>query len=78
MELEVKFIKVLFWVCGDVGVIPLVCKEWGSTSSGIGGVIIHKFCEGQEVEPVVLLVVAVDSEVLFQGLAGAFSLPVTF
>ena len=63
---------------GDVGVIALVGKELGGTSSSIGGIIIYKFYEGQGVRPVVLLIVAVDSEILFQGLVNVFSLSAAF
>ena len=37
----------------NVGVVTLIGKEQGGTGSG-------KFCKGQEVRPVVLLIVAVD------------------
>ena len=58
--------------------VTLIGKEWGGTGSGVGCIIICKFCERLEVRPVILLIVVVDSEVLFQGLVGVFGLSVTF
>ena len=62
----------------DVRVITFIGKEQGGTSSSIGGIIVREFCKGQEVGPVVLLIISVDSEILFQGLIGAFGLPIAF
>ena len=56
---------------GDVR-ITLVGKEQCGTSSSIRGVIVCKFCKGWELRPVVLLIVAIDLEILFQGLLGGF------
>ena len=40
--------------------------------------LISEFCKREELIPVVLLIVAVDSEILFESLIGAFSLTVSF
>ena len=49
-------------------VVAFICEEGGDTGSCGEGVIERELCEGQEFSPVVLLVVTVDLEVLFQGL----------
>ena len=40
--------------------------------------LVCKLHEWQELEPVVLLVVAIEPDVLFQGLVSALGLPTTF
>ena len=44
----------------------------------VAGVVVCKLCEGQEVDPVILFVVDIDVEVLFQNLVGAFGLSIGF
>ena len=39
-------------------------------------VVVRKFCKGQEVDTVILLVVDVDAEILFQDLVGALGLSI--
>ena len=58
--------------------ITFVGVEWGDPRSCTWSVIVCELCEGKEVEPVVLLIVTVDPNVLFQGLISALSLPITF
>ena len=55
-------------VVGKVRVIPLVGIEWGNSGSRAQSVVVSKLCEWEQREPVVLLIVAVDLDVLFQGL----------
>ena len=57
--------KVLFWVDGDIGVVALVCKEGRDASSCIQSIDVHELCKGQEFRPVILLIVAINAEVLF-------------
>ena len=57
--------------------VSLVGKEWEDSRGGIGGIIISKFCDGKSIRPIVLLVVALYSKVLFQGLIHSFSLSIT-
>ena len=53
--------------------------EKGCNTSGRGGsVVVSEFSKGKDFGPVVLLVVAEDSEVLFQSLVEAFGLTITF
>ena len=44
----------------------------GEASSGIGPGVVYELSHGQERSPIVLLEIAVDSEVLLQPLVGAF------
>ena len=64
-------------VHGDAGMVSLVSKERGDSHGGIRGIIIGEFSDGKQIRPIVLLVVAIYSEVLFQGLIHLFSLSVT-
>ena len=58
------------------GVIAFVGEEGGGARSGVRGVVVGELGEGKEVDPVVLLVVDVDSEVLLEHLVDAFGLAV--
>ena len=41
---------------GDVWVVAFVGKEWSNASSGIRGIVVSEFCEGEEFRLVVLSV----------------------
>src|ERR1700719_1543539 len=56
--------------------ITLLLKEWGNPRSGARSIVVGKFRQGQEFGPVVLLIIAVTTEVLFQCLVGSFHLSV--
>ena len=58
----------VFGVNGDVGMVALVGEEWRDTRSIAWGGVVGKLRERQEFGPVVLLVVAVDSEILLKSL----------
>ena len=60
------------WMVALVGVE--MCNAHGSTWH----VVVCKLSEWEQAKPIVLLVVAVDSDVLFQSLISSFSLSVTF
>jgi hypothetical protein len=47
------------------GVVTFVGKEGGHPCRGILGVVVDKLCKGEQLIPIVLLIIAVDSEVLF-------------
>jgi hypothetical protein len=42
----------------------IVGEEWGHAGGGVFGIVVREFSQGEDIEPVVLLVVAEDSEVL--------------
>jgi len=44
----------------------------------LGVLLYANLVSGEEARPVVLLVIAIDPDVLFQGLISVLSLPVTF
>ena len=48
----------------------------GEAGSGVGPRVMYELSHGQECGPIVLLEIAVDSEVLLQPLIGAFRLSV--
>ena len=90
LEMLVEFFKVdcefmsasggerVFGVNGDVGMVALVGEEWRDTRSIAWGVVVGKLRERQEFGPVVLLIVAVNSEVLLESLVSTFRLSVGF
>ena len=61
----------------EVQVIAFVSIEWSDLGGCTRGIVIGKLHEEEESEPVVLLVVAVDLDVLVQDLISVLSLPVT-
>ena len=69
--------QVVLQVDGEVRVIAFVGVEWGDLRHGARGVVVCELAEGEELVPVVLLVVTVDLDVLFQGLVSALGLPIT-
>ena len=46
-------------------VVTFIGKEGRHAGRGILGVVVDKLCKGEELIPIVLLIIAVDSEVLF-------------
>src|SRR6266481_8485846 len=62
----------------EVWVVALVCEEWGNSHGAARCVVVCELGKGEEARPVVLLVVAVDMEVLFQSLVSVLGLSVTF
>ena len=68
----------MLWVDGKVWVIPLVGIEWGNGGSCARSIVVSKLREQEQREPVVLLIVAVDPDVLFQGLVSVLGLTITF
>src|ERR1700731_4879668 len=88
MEFLVEFVQVhsefsgtnrshfTFQVHLYIWMITLVRKEWGNPRSGARSIVVGKFCQGQEFRPVVLLVIAVTMEVLFQCLVSLFRLSI--
>ena len=58
--------------------ISFIGEEWRDSSGGIRSIVIGEFCNGEQIQPIVLLVVAVYSKVLLHGLIHAFGLSVAF
>lgn len=88
-ELRVEFVQVdgkfastsggevVFGVDGDVRMIALVGEERRDTGGRVRSVVVGELREWEKTGPVVLLVVAVDAEILLQGLVDAFSLSIS-
>ena len=57
--------EVSFRVDGKVWVVAFVGKERQDSSSSTRDIVIGKLCKGKEPGPIVLLIVAIDTEVLF-------------
>src|SRR6266571_8428593 len=68
--------QILLRMDGNVRVVALVSEERGHTSSCVQGVIVCELCERQELRPIVLLVIAVNLQVLFQHLVHSLCLSV--
>jgi len=62
----------------DVRVVAFVGEEGRDTSGCARGVIKSELREWEEFSPIVLLVVTVDSEVLFKSLVHLLSLTISF
>ena len=62
----------------DVWVISLVSEEWGYFGGSTQGIVVCELREREKLSPVVLLVVAVNPDVLFHCLISAFGLSVAF
>src|SRR3984893_14778365 len=59
-----------------IQMITLVREEWGNPRSGARSIVVGEFRQGEEFRPVVLLIIAVTTEVLFQRLVSSFRLSV--
>ena len=62
----------------NVQVVALIGIEGCNTSGCTCCVIVCELSEWEQAEPIVLLVIAVDSDVLFQSLISSFGLSITF
>src|ERR1700676_1442227 len=58
--------------------VSLVRKKRGNPGRSAGDIVERELRKQKEAEPVVLLVVAINAEVLFQGLVSALCLSVSF
>ena len=63
---------------GHLGVVAVLDKEWGEARGLMCCIVVCKLCKRQELRPVVLLVVGVDSEVLLQILVDSLGLAIAF
>ena len=61
---------------GDVWVVAFVSKEQGHTGSCVQSIIVCKLCKRQELGPIVLLVIAVNPQALFQHLVHSLCLSI--
>src|SRR5277367_930724 len=61
----------------ELGMEAVVGIEWRTVDRGLMRIVVRKLSEGQEIRPIVLLIVAIDAEILFDGLVHTFSLTVS-
>src|SRR5882724_6870497 len=61
-----------------VQMITLIGKEGCNAGSGTRSIVISELSYWKEFGPIILLVVTIDSEVLFQSLISSFGLSITF
>jgi len=54
----------------------LVTKEWGDHSHRVQCVVVHELGQGEDIDPIILLVVDVHLKILFQDLVDSFGLTV--
>ena len=68
----------LFDIDRNRGVIPFVGEEGGCTGRRLWSVVVRELRQGEDVGPIVLLLIDVHPEVLFEDLIGALRLAVSF
>src|SRR5277367_3342273 len=61
----------------ELGMEAVVGVKRRTVDRGLMRVVVRKFGERQEIRPIVLLIVAIDAEILFDGLVHTFSLTVS-
>ena len=54
----------------------VVDKEWRHLSGFLGSVVVCEFCKWKQFEPVILFIIAKDTEIGFKGLIHSFYLMV--
>jgi len=76
-----KVVDGWIWDCdveveSRAGVVSVVHEEWGYLGSRVWSIVVCEFCDWKEVDPIVLLIARVHSQVRFQRLVGPLCLPV--
>jgi hypothetical protein len=61
----------------ETGMKAIICEEGGHLGGFLGGAVVGEFCKGKQAGPVILLIVAEDTEVGLEGLIHSFSLTVS-
>ena len=54
-----------------------ICVEGRTIYRRLMCIIILEFCERQEIRPIILLIIAIDAKILFDGLVHTFSLTIS-
>ena len=62
----------------EIWVVSFISEERGHTSSLARRIVVGELSQRKQLRPVVLLVVAVGAEVLFEGLIDLLSLTIPF
>lgn len=70
--------EIAFGIDRDIRVISFIGKERRGSGSSARSVIVCELGEWEQWGPIILLVIAVYTEILFQGLISAFCLTISF
>jgi hypothetical protein len=57
----------------EYGVMTIVRKEGSHIGGRVDGVVVAKFSQGEQRTPIILLIIAEDTKILFQDLIKHFS-----
>ena len=55
----------------------VICVEGRTIDRKLVCIIVYEFCERQEIRPIILLIIAIDAKILFDGLVHTFSLTIS-
>jgi len=66
--------EVVVWMDCEVWMVTFICKERENFGGSIWSIVVSEFCNRKELRPIVLLIGAVDLDILFQGLISLFCL----
>src|SRR5215471_15440441 len=58
--------------------IAFIGEKWRDAGGRTWSIVICEFRKWKELRPIVLLIIAIDTEVLFKGLIKSFGLPIAF
>ena len=61
---------------GEIRVVTFVGEERRNSGSSVWSIIVSELCQWKQAGPIILLIVAVHLEVLFEGLIDTFCLAV--
>ena len=70
--------EISLGVNSKIRVVTFVGKEWRNSGSDVRSIVVCEFCQGKQVRPIILLVIAVHLEILFESLVNTFGLTVAF
>jgi hypothetical protein len=70
--------EVAFRVDRKVGMIAFVGEEWRNSGGSTQSIVVSELCKRKKISPVVLLIIAINSEILLQRLISSFCLSVSF
>ena len=70
--------EIVIWMDAKVRVVTFVGKERRDSCGCVRSVVVGELSDREKLRPIVLLIGAVDANVLFQGLIHSFGLSVCF
>ena len=60
----------------ELGIKTVIYVEGRTIDRGLMYIIVREYCERQKICPIVLLIIAIDMEILFDSLVHTFSLSI--